>query len=142
MVYGGNRMIGTRIAIAAANKKLFESSNDALCISKETKEGKMKSNLLPNYSGKRVDLTPNHVSAFPLTHCNYHAVTLPKFGGGCARRKLSSFRNISGEYFRSEARGEFCCEMIAFATIIITAAIPVLSNVHALADFLRAIGKL
>ena len=78
--------------------------------------------------------------AFPLTDYHYHSVTLPNFRGGCARPKLHSFRNISGEYFRTEARSEFRNEMIAFAAIFITAAIPVLSNLRALADFLRAMG--
>ena len=85
-------------------------------------------------------MTPKRASAQPVTDYHYHVAALPKFGSGCARPKLSSFRNISGEYFRTEARGEFCREMIAFGAIIITAAVPVLSNVHALADFLRAIG--
>ena len=78
----------------------------------------------------------------PLTDCQYHIAALPNFRGGCARPKFSSFRNISGDYFRNEARGEFRREVVAFAAIFITAAIPVLNNVHALADFLRAIGTL
>lgn len=78
---------------------------------------------------------------FPLIHSNYHVATLPNFNGGCARPELPSFRNISGEYFRNEARNEFQLEMTAFAAIVVTAAIPILSNLHALADFLRAIGS-
>ena len=81
-------------------------------------------------------------SAFPLTDYQYHSVTLPNFRGGCARSKPHSFRNISSEYFRTEARGEFRAEVIAFAAIFVTAAIPVLSSVRALADFLHAIGTL
>jgi hypothetical protein len=79
---------------------------------------------------------------FPLTDYHYHSVALPNFRGGCARPKLHSFRNISSEYFRTEARGEFRTEVIAFAAIFVTAAIPVLSSVRALADFLHAIGTL
>jgi hypothetical protein len=81
-------------------------------------------------------------SSFPVIHSNYHVTTMPNFHGGCARHELPSFRNISGEYFRNEARGEFQLELTAFAAIILTAAIPILSNLHALADFLRAIGSL
>jgi hypothetical protein len=80
-------------------------------------------------------------SSFPLIHSNYHTATMPNFHGGCARRELPSFRNISGEYFRNEARSEFQLEGTAFAAIILTAAVPILSNLHALADFLRAIGN-
>lgn len=79
-------------------------------------------------------------STFPATGYHYQASTLPKFGG--AHPKLPSFRNISGEYFRQEARGEFCCEALAFAAIVVTAAIPLLSNAHALSNFLRAIGQI
>jgi hypothetical protein len=81
-------------------------------------------------------------SAFPFTDYHYQSVTLPNFRGGCARPKLHSFRHISSEYFRTEARGEFRNEAIAFVAIVITAAIPLLSNVRALADFLRAIGTI
>jgi hypothetical protein len=81
----------------------------------------------------------NDASSFPLIHSNYHIAAVPTFRGGCAR--FESFRNISGEYFRNEARNEFQLEMTAFAAIIVTAAIPILSNLHALADFLRAIGS-
>ncbi|PZR77976.1 MAG: hypothetical protein DLM52_03510 [Chthoniobacterales bacterium] len=81
-------------------------------------------------------------NAFPLIDCEYHSATFPNFRGGCAQRTVPSFRNISREYFRNEARGEFRLESMAFAAIVVTAAIPVLNNVHALADVLRAIGHL
>jgi hypothetical protein len=84
----------------------------------------------------------DHGSGFPLVHCNYHAATMPNFQGRCARSGSPSFRTISGEYFRNEARGEFQLEVVAFAALVITAAIPILSNLHALANFLRAIGSL
>jgi hypothetical protein len=84
----------------------------------------------------------NDASRFPLVDSNYHLATMPNFHGGCARYELLSFRNISGEYFRNEARGEFQLELTAFAAIILTAAIPILSNLHALADFVRVIGSL
>jgi hypothetical protein len=79
-------------------------------------------------------------SSFPLIHSYYQIAAMPNFHGGCARHE--SFRNISGEYFRNEARNEFQLEMTAFVAIIVTAAIPILSNLYALADFLRAIGNL
>ncbi len=81
-------------------------------------------------------------AAFPLTDCNYHIASMPHFHGGCVRREMLSFRKISSDYFRNEAHGEFRNELLAFSAIIVTAAVPILSNVHALADFLRAIGSL
>ncbi len=98
----------------------------------------MKPTLSHNVSGSAHE----SASKFPLIHSNYSIATPPNFHGGCAHRELLSFRNISGEYFRNEARGEFGRELIAFAAIAVTAAIPLLSNAHALADFLRAIGTL
>lgn len=80
---------------------------------------------------------------FPAVASHYQLVTLPKFGSGnCACPKLPAFRQISGDYFRNEARGEFRRELIAFAAIVVTAAVPMISNAHALSDFLRAIGRL
>ena len=79
--------------------------------------------------------------AFPLTDSNYQVGTMPNLHGGCARHEFLSFRDISGEYFRKEARGDFQREFIAFAAIAVTAAVPLLSNAHALAQFLRAIGN-
>lgn len=78
---------------------------------------------------------------FPFVDSNYHAVALPNYRGGCLRAKPLSFRNISGEYFRHEARNEFCMEALAFFAMVVTAAIPILNNMHALADFLRVIGR-
>jgi hypothetical protein len=99
----------------------------------------MKPKFPENNFRKCVD--PSTKGEFPRTDYHYQAETLPDFRGGCARPKLPSFRNISGEYFRNEARGEFRRELIAFVAIFITAAIPVLSNMHAMADFLRATGS-
>lgn len=79
---------------------------------------------------------------FPQIECNYHAVALPNYRGGCLQPRFSSFRNISGEYFRTEAPNEFRAEAAAFVAIVVTAVVPILSNIHALADFLRAIGSL
>lgn len=80
-------------------------------------------------------------ATFPFVDSNYHAVALPSYRGGCLRAKPLSFRNISGEYFRHEARHEFCVEALAFLAMVITAAVPILNNMHALADFLRVIGR-
>ncbi|PYI76351.1 MAG: hypothetical protein DMF04_08585 [Verrucomicrobia bacterium] len=84
----------------------------------------------------------NDTTRFPQIECNYHAVALPGYRGGCLQPRFSSFRNISGEYFRTEARNEFRAEAVAFVAIIVTAVIPILNNMHALADFLRAVGSL
>ena len=96
----------------------------------------MKPTFEQNHLGRRAD-----GAKFPFVDSNYHAVALPNHRGGCLRGQPLSFRNISGEYFRNEARTEFCAEALAFVAIVFTAAIPVLNNMHALADFLRVIGR-
>ena len=91
---------------------------------------------------KRADVARKNPARFPKIDCNYRTVALPTFRGGCVRPKFSSFRDISADYFHNEARNEFCLEAVAFVAIAITAAIPILNNMHALADFLRVIGRL
>ena len=99
----------------------------------------MKPTVELNNLSKRGDV--KNGARFPFVDCNYHAVALPSYRGGCLRAKPLSFQNISGEYFRHEARNEFCVEALAFLAMGITAAVPILNNMHALADFLRVIGR-
>jgi uncharacterized protein (DUF849 family) len=74
----------------------------------------------------------------PLTDCNYHSVALGGHNG--ARATTPSFRNISNEYFKSEARHSFVAEASFFVAIVLTAALPLVNSAHAVADFVRAIG--
>jgi hypothetical protein len=101
----------------------------------------MKSTVELNDLSKRADVAERNARAFPSIDCNFQTVALPNYRGSCLR-PFSSFRNISSEYFRNEARYEFRVEAASFVAIIITAAIPILNNMHALADFLRVIGTL
>ena len=94
-----------------------------------------------NNLSKRGDGAQKNGATFPFVDSNYHAVALPNYRGGCLRAEPLSFRSISGEYFRHEARNEFCMEALAFFAMVVTAAIPILSNMHALADFARATGR-
>lgn len=101
----------------------------------------MKPTIEQSSPSRRWDGAQNHGRTFPFVDSNYHAVALPNYRGGCLRAKPLSFRTISGEYFRHEARNEFCVEALAFFALVVTAAIPILNNMHALADFLRVIGR-
>ena len=101
----------------------------------------MKPTVEPNSLSRRGDGAQNHGATFPFVDSNYHAVALPNYRGGCLRAKPLPFRAISGEYFRHEARNEFCVEALAFLAMVVTAAVPILNNMHALADFLRVIGR-
>src|SRR5256885_14903668 len=102
----------------------------------------MKPTVEQNNLSKRADVAQENRAQFPKIDCNYQTVVLPSHRGACLRPRFSSFRNISGAYFRNEARNEFRVEAAAFVAIVITAAIPILNNMHALADFLRAISNL
>ena len=101
----------------------------------------MKPTVEQNNSSRRGDCAQKNSATFPFVDSNYHAVALPSYRGGCLRAKPLSFRTISSDYFRYEARNEFCIEALAFFAIVVTAAVPILNNMHALADFLRVIGR-
>jgi hypothetical protein len=101
----------------------------------------MKPIVEQNNLSRRGDGAQKSGATFPFVDSNYQAVALPNHRGGCLRAQPLSFRNISGEYFRREARNEFCVEALAFFAMVVTAAFPILNNMHALADFLRVVGR-
>lgn len=80
-------------------------------------------------------------SRLPITDCNYHSVALDGFNGRCLK-PVPSFRNISRQYFKDEARHSFAGEAIFFALIVITAAIPVINGLNAAIDLVSAFGAL
>ena len=90
----------------------------------------MKSYLNPQRRGR----------SFPLTDFSYHVAAMPRFHGDCARRAFPSFCEISRPYFRKEARAEFRQEFAAFAAIVATTAVPLLSSMQALVHLVLAIG--
>ena len=72
---------------------------------------------------------------FPLIDFNYHAGSFGRFNGGHANRSRS-FLNISRDYFRSEARWSYVVEVLYFALIIATAAVPLINGARAVMRFL------
>ena len=81
----------------------------------------MKPTFEQNNLSKRGD--KKNGATFPFIDCNYHAVALPNYRGGCLRAKSLSFRSISSEYFHHEARNEFRVKALAFFAMVVTAAI-------------------
>ena len=77
--------------------------------------------------------------AFPKTDYSYQCATLNDFDSCCGKDSVS-FRAISVDYFKSEARQDFVSEAVFFSLIVLTAAVPIISTVNALAHFGRAIG--
>jgi hypothetical protein len=54
---------------------------------------------------------------------------------------MRSFWTIGGGYFKGEARYDFRSEAALFAIITVTAALPLINNLHALIEFVRAISS-
>jgi hypothetical protein len=76
----------------------------------------------------------------PITDCNFQPPSLVDLGGGhCANFPARSFRSISRNYFRKEARRNFVMEAFLFAGVIFTSAVAVVMSAVAAIDFLRAL---
>src|SRR5438552_8739286 len=75
----------------------------------------------------------------PITDYCYHSVAFGESSGHYTRYPSRSFWKISGDYLKDEARPDLQSECVQFAIITITAALPLINNVHALIEFVRAI---
>ena len=75
----------------------------------------------------------------PITDYSYHSVAFGGSSGRYTRYPSRSFWKIAGDYLKDEARHDFQSEGILFAVIAITVALPLINNVHALIEFVRAI---
>lgn len=77
----------------------------------------------------------------PITDYNYHSVPFEHSSAAYASTSPRSFWNITGDYFKNEARYEFLGEAAVFGVIIVTAFLPLLSNGHALMEFIRVVSS-
>ena len=77
----------------------------------------------------------------PVTDYSYHSVAFGGFSGRYMRKPAQSFWNIAGNYLKDEARHDFWSEATLFVFITITAALPLMNNLHALIEFMRAISS-
>jgi len=75
----------------------------------------------------------------PITDYNYHFITFEGSSARYVRNLPRSFWKIAGDYFKHEARQDFRSEAALFAIITITAALPLINNLRALIEFVRAI---
>jgi hypothetical protein len=80
-------------------------------------------------------------SAFPKTDFSYHA-SIASMGGRCFDSRRPSFRSISQDYFRNEARYSYAGEAALFCVIVLTAALPLLESAQALMQLVRSVGVL
>jgi hypothetical protein len=110
--------------------QIFESNGEAKRIPEERR------------FNQRKNMKPKIETRFPITDYNYHSVTLEGYNKNCARISASSFRSISSDYFKNEARQSFAGEALFFAAIVLTSVPAFLSGASALAHFVRAIGAI
>jgi hypothetical protein len=74
-----------------------------------------------------------------MTDYCYQSAAFGGSNGRFVRNPPRSFWNIAGDYLKDEARHDFQSEGTLFAIITITAALPLINNMHALIEFVRAI---
>jgi hypothetical protein len=85
-------------------------------------------------------MKPKIETKFPITDHNYQSVALDGCRGSCAHLAGPSFRSISRDYFKNEARQDFLGEALFFVAIVLTTAVPLASGAYVLAHFIAAIG--
>ena len=78
----------------------------------------------------------------PVTDYGYHSVAFGGFSGRYMRSPAQPFWSIAANYLKDEARHDFWSEATLFALITVTAALPLMNNLHALIEFVRAITSL
>ena len=75
----------------------------------------------------------------PITDYSYQSTAFGGSSGRFVHNPARSFWNIAGDYLKDEARHDFQSEAVLFALITMTAALPLINNLHALIQFVRAI---
>ena len=75
----------------------------------------------------------------PATDYGYHSVAFEGFSGRYMHSPTQPFWSIAANYLKDEARRDFWSEATLFALITITAALPLMNNLHGLIEFVRAI---
>jgi hypothetical protein len=85
------------------------------------------------------DSTKRQCRRMPVTDYSYHSVAFGGFSERYMRNPAQPFWNIAGDYLKGEARHDFWSEAMLFSFITVTAALPLMNNLHALIEFIRAI---
>ena len=77
----------------------------------------------------------------PVIDYNYHSVAFEGSSAHYMHTRARSFWNITGDYYKSEARQDFWGEASLWAVLALTAFLPLISNAHAVMEFVRAISS-
>src|SRR6266404_8751527 len=112
------------------NEKTFESSEWSKRFSLETKGKKIM---------KPTTLTNKNARNFPFVDYHYQSATMGSFTGRCAKTSSKSLRDISRDYFDSEANHDFLSDAAVFGTLIATAAVPIIAGLSAVFELCRAL---
>jgi hypothetical protein len=89
---------------------------------------------------KPTTITKKHARKFPFVDYHYQTSTLGNFTGRCAKTSTSkSLRDISRDYFDKEANYDFLSDAAVFATLIATAAVPILAGLSAVVELCRSL---
>jgi hypothetical protein len=78
---------------------------------------------------------------WPVTDYNYHPLTFEESSRRYVCKRARSFWNITGEYFKNEARYAFWGEAALWAVLTLTAFLSLITTAHAVMEFVRAIGN-
>ncbi len=86
-------------------------------------------------NNRRDSLATRRNKSWPMTDYQFQDGSLGRGYGGGDAQPLPSFRGISAEYFRTEARSHFAMEAAFFALIVLIVAVPVFEGVSGLFQF-------
>jgi hypothetical protein len=81
-------------------------------------------------------------SALPKTDYSFQVASVANGSSRCFGSCRSSFRAISQEYFENEAPRSFASEAALFVVIVMTAALPIVNSMTALAHLVRSVATL
>jgi len=82
--------------------------------------------------------TQPNAHKFPLVDYHYHAPMLNGSSAPCLKTSRS-LRNITRDYFDTEADREFVSEAAVFATLIVMAVVPIVTGISAALKLLSAL---
>jgi hypothetical protein len=81
-------------------------------------------------------------AALLQTDYNFQGTSLANMGGRCFGSRRPSFRAISQDYFKYEARQTYAGEAALFVVIVMTAAVPIIDSASALLQLVRSFGSI
>ncbi|HVI81926.1 MAG TPA: hypothetical protein VM717_04205 [Chthoniobacterales bacterium] len=88
---------------------------------------------------KPTTVTHKNAKKFPFVDYDYQAATLKNLSGCCARTSSKSLRDISRNYFDSEAKYDFLSNAAIFGALITVAAAPIIAGVSAVIELCRTL---